>query len=240
MTLFPRYKIHRTGKTLLTIAVVMHIMTGIVFSQENPSFIGIKGGLAIPFQKYAQTKLGKGSFTQPGPMLGAEGAWHFHPKFGVGASVDVSINPIDVASLGWEKVTNDPFLQDVTIRSESFVTLTAMAGGYTNLPLYKKFSFQGKILGGLLYGKTPYQLYKPEYFVVGPDYYEITSAKDWKFSWKAGAGIIYNVSDCVGLIWDTTIQFDELSFNFTSASGTRTEIHTIALINTSLGFRINL
>jgi opacity protein-like surface antigen len=209
-------------------------------SQPGNSFVGFNAGMAFPYGKFRSESLDGGSFAMNGFSFYGEGAWFFHPRFGIGASAGFNLNPVDVSALGWEKVQNDPFLQDVTIRSDPYLTITAMGGAYTKLPLWKKFSFSGKILVGLLYGETPYQLYKPEYFIFGPPYYEITSAKDWKFSWQAGAGIQYDVSPYVGLVLEGVILYDQLSFDFQTANGIRTDIHTIALINTTLGLRIRL
>lgn len=211
-----------------------------VRAQEKTSFLGLNAGYSIPFGKYRSTNLEDGSFALTGMNFNGEGAWFFHPKFGVGASAGFSLNPVYVSVLGWEKVQEDPFLVDLTIRSDPYLVITGMAGLYTKLPVYKKFYFSGKLLGGLLYGRTPYQLYKPQYFLQGPAYYEITSAKDWKFSWQAGAGIIYDISPSVSLILEGVVQYDQLSFNFRTANGTKTVVHTISLVNTTLGFRINL
>ncbi|MBN2175001.1 MAG: hypothetical protein JW731_12780 [Bacteroidales bacterium] len=219
------------------------IFTIILFhsnGQEKPSFIGIRSGASIPFGEYHAADLDEGSFTLTGFNVSAEGAWFFHPRFGVGGSAGINLHPVDVALLGYEKVKADPFLEDVTIRSEPYQMITAMAGIYTQLPIKEKFFFTGKLLGGLLYGITPYQLYKPKYFMVGPDYYEITSARDWKFSWQAGIGLRYNISTCFGLVFDSDLFYDKLIFGFKSALGTRHEEHTISFINTTLGIRFNL
>lgn len=211
-----------------------------VFAAEKEAFAGMSAGASIPYGNFRATNLEYGSFALTGLSVNAEGAWFFLPKLGVGASVGYNLNPVDVSALGWAKVLRDPFLSDLTIRSDPYLTVTAMIGAYTKLPVYKKFSFSGKLLGGLLYGRTPYQLYKPEYFFSGPEYYEITSATSWKFSWQAGAGIVYDLSPCVGLILEGVIMYDKLSFNFQTAKRTRTETHTISLINTVLGIRINI
>ncbi|MCD4731253.1 MAG: hypothetical protein K8R74_11660 [Bacteroidales bacterium] len=209
-------------------------------AQDKPSFVGIRSGVSIPFGKYHATTLDGGSFTLAGFNVSAEGAWFFKPKFGVGASVGLNFHPVDVYRLGWEKVQADPFLQDVFIRSDPYQIITAMAGFYTQLPIKGKFWFTGKLLGGLLYGKTPYQLYKPEYFLTGPEYYEITSSKDYKFSWQAGIGFRYDISPCFGLVFDTDIFYDKLVFGFNTANGVRYDEHIISFINTTLGVRFNL
>lgn len=209
-------------------------------AQEKPSFVGFRSGISIPYGKYHATTLDLGSFTQTGFNVSAEGAWFFTPKFGVGASVGFNLHPVDVYRLGWEYVQEDPFLQDVTIRSDPYQIITAMAGVYTQLPIKGKFSFTGKLLGGLLYGKTPYQLFKPEYFLTGLAYYERTSSRDYKFSWQAGIGFRYDISPCFGLVLDSDIYYDKLSFGFTNYSSTYYDEHIISYITTTLGVRFNL
>lgn len=216
------------------------LVTGINYAQKKPSFIAIRGGASIPFGQYTYKNLESGSFTLTGFNISAEGAWFFKPKFGVGASAGLNFHPVDVGPLGWEKVLDDPFLEDVYIRSDPYVMMTAMAGFYTQLPIKGKFHFTGKILGGLLWGQSPYQLYKPQYYMTGPSYYEITSATDWKFSWQAGAGIRYDISPCFGLVFDSEIFYDELGFSFNTSTGTYTDKRIISFVNTTLGIRFNL
>lgn len=207
-------------------------------SQDNPSFAGISSGGSFPIGKFRATNLENGSFALTGVNINAEGAWFFKPHLGVGAAVGSNINPIYVSALGWEKVQENFLMLDVTIRSDPFRTFYAMAGLYGQYPVFNTFSVTGKALGGLLYGETPYQLYKPTYVLGGPDFYEITSARDWKFSWQIGTGILYDISPCIGLILEGVLMHDKLSFNFNTSDGNRTDTHTISLINTTLGIRV--
>lgn len=216
------------------------LLAGTSFAQKKPSFIAIRGGASIPFGKYHEKNLDGGSFTLTGFNVSAEGAWFFHPKIGVGASAGINFHPVDVGVLGWEKVQSDPFLDDLYIRSDPYKIMTAMAGFYTQLPIKGKFFFTGKLLGGLLWGQTPYQLYKPDYFVVGPAYFEITPATDMKFSWQAGIGLRYDISSCFGLVLDGELMYDKLVFQFNTGSGPRTDERIISFINTTLGIRFNL
>lgn len=222
------------------LVIVFTFVVNSLFAQDKPSFVSIRGGASIPFGKYHATTLDGGSFTTIGFNVSAEGAWFFKPKFGVGASVGLNLHPVDVYRLGWENVQDDPFLTDVTIRSDPYQIITAMAGFYTQLPIKGKFSFTGKLLGGLLYGKTPYQLFKPEFFMTGPAYYEKTPSKDYNFSWQAGIGFRYDVSPCFGLVMDSEIFYDKLIFGFKTYSGTRYDEHIVSFINTTLGVRFNL
>lgn len=209
-------------------------------AQEKPSFVGIRSGVSVPFGKYHSSDLYHGSAALSGFNVSADGAWFFMEQLGVGASVGFNLHPVDVSSLGYEYVQDDPFLMDVTIRSDSYQMLTAMAGLYTQLPIKGKFSFTGKILGGLLYGKTPYQLFKPQYFLTGPAYYERTSSRDFKFSWQAGIGFRYDISPCFGLVLDADFYYDKLSFGFTNYAGTYYDDHIISYFTNTLGVRFDL
>ncbi len=211
-----------------------------VQSQEKQSFVGLRTGLSIPFGKYAAKNLDDGSFAQAGFNVTIDGAWFFKPKFGIGGSVGLNMHPVDVTALSGERVNSDPFLNNVVIRSEPWKIITAMAGPYFQLPLSPRFSFSAKLLGGLLYGKTPYQLYKPDYYLLPNNWAEITSAQDWKFSWQTGIGIAYKLSPCIDLTLDSDIFYDKLTFGFNSSTGYYTSTKTIAIINTTLGFRILL
>lgn len=209
-------------------------------AQEKPSFLAIRSGTSFPVGKYHSKNLDNGCFTMTGLTVSAEGAWFFKPGFGIGAATGINFHPVDVGMLGWEEIQDNPFLEDVYIRSEAYTMVTAMAGFYTQFPVIKKFSATGKILGGLLWGKTPYQLYKSQYYLTGLLYEEITSAQDLKFSWQAGIGFRYDISPCLGLVFDSEFMYDNLGFIFNTSSGPYTKKRTISFINTTLGIRFVL
>ncbi|MCB2221509.1 MAG: hypothetical protein KQI35_14005 [Bacteroidetes bacterium] len=209
-------------------------------SQDTNSFFGIKAGASIPLGAYRQASLDGGSFALTGYNVKAEGGWFFKPQIGIGASVGINQHPVDVGLLGWEKVQADPFLEDLFIRSDPYLMLTGMIGVYYHYPVMKKLSIEAKIQGGMLYGKTPYQLYKPQYFLFGPEYYEITSAQDWNLAGNVGLGIRYDISPCFGLLLDSDFTYSNLAFKFLSALGERIDQRQILLLNTTMGLRINL
>jgi hypothetical protein len=209
-------------------------------AQKNPSFIAVRGGASIPFAEYHLKKLDKGSFTTTGFNVSFEGSWLFKPPFGIGAAAGLNLHPVDVGMLGWEKVKSDPFLDDTYIQSDPYQVMTAMAGIYFQKSVWKKFSITGKLLGGLMWGKTPYQLNKSQYYGVGLIYEEITPANDYKFSWQAGTGIRYDISPCFGLALDAEFFYDKFRFDFDSQSGSYTINKMIAFINTTFGVRFNL
>lgn len=209
-------------------------------SQERSSYIELRGGLSVPVGKYGSADLNDGCFTLPGFTVGAEGAWYFKPYFGVGGQFGYNLHPVDVSLLGYEKVLDDPFLNDLAIRSDPYQIITSAVGLFSRWNFWKKMSVQGKLLGGIMWAKTPYQLYKPEYYAVGPEYFEITSSKDSNFMGVAGLGLQYDLSPCIALKLDGEYQFSQMVFGFNTATGIRYDYRNIGFIVTSLGLIINL
>ena len=204
--------------------------------QDKNHFLGLKAGASIPLGTYGSNELPDGSFTQPGFNISAEGAWFFSKSFGIGGQVEYNVHTVDVQSLGAEKVENDPFLQDLTIRSDPFRLISGNIGFYYNHQLSPKFDLLGKLLVGMMYGITPYQLYKPEYFLVEPKWYEITSAKDWGGAILAGAQVKYHFNKYLGIYFDTYYNYSKMDFDFRVAGGnTRTETKHIMFIVTAIG-----
>ena len=223
------------------ILISYFILSGCIgLSQPASSFFSIRGGFSIPTGKYAGKDSEQASFTVTGFNTSIDGAWFFRPFLGIGGQAGFNLHPVDVSTLGWVKVQNDPFLQDVTIRSEPYQIITGAAGIYGAFSFWKKFSLQGKLLGGWMWGKTPYQLYKPQYFLTGPDYFEITSAKDKSPMFLGGVGIQYNISSCVGLKAEGEYIASDLSFRFQTATGIRVDQKPVRLVNLTLGLIINL
>lgn len=222
--------------TLLLLLVLLNI-----FSQDKPSFIGINAGTSIPVGKFHGNELPDGGFAQTGFNASLEGAWFFRTWLGVGASAGTSIQPVDVGSLGYEKMKENPFLNALIIRSDPYLTFSLYTGLYFNVPLAGKFSFTAKAAGGILYAQTPYQLYKAEYELIGKNWYEISSAGDFEGSFVAGAGVSYDLNNYMALALNSEFTFNECDFNFSSPDGTvRTDQQVIAFINLNLGVILKL
>ncbi len=224
----------------LLIAFLFLLMFGSMSAQQHNLFLGIHGGPSFPLGKYHETSLDGGSFAITGYHITADGIWFFHSGFGLGISGSLQQHPVDVASLGYEELLADPFMQDVYIRSEAYLMITGMAGPWYRGDINEKLHYSARIMGGLLYGRTPWQLYKQEFFMVGLQYGEITSAKDWKWAGKAGFGLRYDLTPCFGILLDSEINYGALSFAFSSSSGTRIDDRKIFFLNTGLGLEFNI
>ncbi len=211
------------------------------FAQQENSFFSINGGTAFPVGNFKAQNLTKGSFALQGIYMGAEGAWYFREHFGVGGEIGLEYNNIDAAADATAKVNADPFLTALTIRAEAFQIFHGALGLYTRWKLRRHLSFTAKILGGVIWGRTPYELDKPTYFGAGPDYYEITSSKDHQYFVEPGVGLQYRFNRSVGVSFNAEYLTRKLYFGFYNADQTtKVEERQINLINTSLGLVIYL
>lgn len=209
-------------------------------AQQGPSYFALHAGVSVPFGKFSSYNLQESSFAMTGITASADGAWFFLPYLGVGGEFGYNQQPIDVSVLGYEKVQADPALEDLTIRSEGFQTMSAAAGAYANWNFWKSFSLTGKLLGGWTWGKTPYQLYKPKYFMVDPGWYEITSAKDNGFIVIPGIGLQYNVSPCIGVKAESELYYRNMQFGYSRFGEVYYIDRTVSFVNITLGLVVLL
>jgi hypothetical protein len=209
-------------------------------AQEKSSFVALRSGTSFSLGEYSSKDPDKGSFAQVGFNMTLEGAWFFNKWIGIGASAGLNLHPIDASELASAKFNNDAFMTSLVIRSDPFQVLTFMAGPFAHLSLGHDVLLTGKVLCGAIRASTPYQLYKAEYYMIGPRWYEITRARDWEMSFLAGLGIRYDISGCIGVIFDTDFTYNQCKFGFVTSEGIRTDYKKVIFLNTTLGINIAL
>lgn len=211
------------------------------FAQEKNSFFSVNTGVAIPLGNFKAQSVANGSFALPGINVSAEGAWYLKEHFGVGAEIGMELNPIDASSLAKATLKSDPFLTNLTIRAEAFQVVHGGLGLFTHWEIYHKLSLTAKVLGGMIWGKTPYQLYKPTYFGAGPDYYEITSSKDHEYFVEPGLGLQYKFNSSVGFQITSEYITRKMGYGFINTDGSyKVEYKQVDIINTLAGLVIYL
>jgi hypothetical protein len=216
-------------------------MTFALSAQQKPSFIGLQGGASFPVGKFYAKKLPDGGFAQTGFSTSLEGAWFFKPWLGIGASAGMHIHPVDVSALGYEKVVADLFMNDVYIRSDPYRSYTLYTGFFFQFPLVQRLSLTAKALGGIMFTQTPYQLYKAEYEMIGEKWFEITSAGDFEGSFLTGAGLKYELKNCIGFSLNTEFTYNEMEFDFELSDGSiRTDKKIVGFVNVVMGFFIKI
>lgn len=224
-----------------TIILVFVLILGLdTMAGDGKSFLMLRSGLAVPVGKYGSNIFDGGSFTTLGVSYGAEGAWFFKNFIGVGADINYSLQTVDVSALGASMVAHDPFLGDVYIRSESYQMLSFTAGFYSSVDIFNRISIRPKLLGGIMYGRTPFQLFEPEYFMVGPEYYKITPSRASGFAIKAGIAIHYSLNNCLGIALSSDYSYSPMKFGFSTGNGFVYRKKNISYFDFSLGLVIKL
>jgi opacity protein-like surface antigen len=222
-------------KKLLSTLFIL-LLANVISAQQNFSFISLQAGPSFPLGKFQGKELPDGGFALTGFGASMEGAWFFKPWLGIGASAGANLHPVDVGGLGYEKMRENPFLKDLIIRSDPYGSFSLYAGFFFHFPLTDKLSLTAKALGGIIYVQTPYQLYKAEYELLGKNWYDITSAGDFDGSFLAGAGLRYDLNDCIGLNLQSDFTYNEMDFTFgLPGGGTRVEEKIVAFVNLAAG-----
>lgn len=227
--------------TRILLIIIFAGVSILAHNQDNSGFAGIQAGPSIPVGGYSSKELPDGGFTTTGFSTSLEGAWFFMPWLGVGGQVGMNFHPVDVGALGYQKVLEDPFLDDVYIRSDPYRNYTFYTGLYFEWPLVNRLSFTSKALGGILLSYTPYQLYKATYFMIGEKWYEITSAGDLEFSFLAGTGLKYSLKNCIAFTLNGEFTYNQADFDFIASGGNvRTDEKVISYVNVLLGIVVEL
>jgi hypothetical protein len=223
------------------IATFLMLMVLALDAQQKPSFIGLQAGSSFPVGKFKAKELPDGGFTLTGFSTSIEGAWFFKPWLGAGGSAGLHLHPVDVSALGYEKVIADPFMNDVYIRSDPYRSYTLYGGLFFLVPLVQRLSFTAKALGGMIFSQSPYQLYRADYELIGEKWFEITSAGDFDGSFLAGAGLKYELKNCIGFSLNSEFTYNTMDFNFELSDGSiRTDKKVVAFVNLVLGIYIKI
>ncbi|MDP3463316.1 MAG: hypothetical protein Q8S18_11035 [Bacteroidales bacterium] len=206
-------------------------------SQSKFSF-NLQSGLTVPLLDYGADNLEKGCFTMPGIVVSPGFGYQLNHQFEIELQSGIYFHPVDVSSLGASKVANDPFLEDLFIRSESYRLIRVAGGGNYSVYDGRYFEVAFSALAGILWSKTPYQLYKPKYFLTGPPYYEITSARDMSFVYAVGLQTAWRLNNCLILTLGADFMQANASYRFSTGSGIRTDNRMISTLNISAGIKL--
>lgn len=196
--------------------------------------------LSVPLGDFSSKYLDGGSFALTGFSGGIGLQMSIKSGFSVRIQAAAARHAIDVSALGYEKVQQDPFLEDVYIRSEAFSNNMLLTGPVYSLNLAEKISLETSLLAGLAQSQTPYQLYKPKYFLTGPAFYEITTATDYSFIWGVSTVFMIDFGRCYQLGFSAEWLRTKAVFRFDSASGFRNDERVISLLNLGLAFSVKL
>jgi hypothetical protein len=222
--------------TLITIAFFGILNSGL--QAQNDLFVCLQSGISMPLGQFAGTTLDEDCFARPGISYGGEATWFFLPNFGVGIEANINNNPIDLTSLTQKKMEAEPSLENLSIRSESFQTTTIVGGVYGRYPILEGLTVTGKLLAGYMRSNTPYQVYRAQFYFVGPLTYEITSSRDDGFIVIPGLGMKYMFKRGLGCKLDGEYISRQMSFPFSTPTGVRIDERKVRFIQVLVGFVI--
>jgi hypothetical protein len=217
--------------------LIQHLL---LLSQPLQVYLGVQSGLSVPLADFAATNLEEGSFALPGFTGSVEAKVVLKDKWTGFVQGGIQLNPVDVGYLGYEKVQADPFLEDLYIRSDPFKVIHLLAGPGYQSRIGNSFLIEGALAAGVFFSSTPYQLYKPEYFLTGPDFFEITPSRDVSFAYGANLRVIYEVTPCYQIGISNQFMQSKASFDFISGQTLRTDVRNISLWNISFSFIVKL
>lgn len=210
-------------------------------AQKQQPLLQLGAGTSIPVFEYSSPSLAEGCFTEAGLAVSFGGSVPVWKSWGITALAAYQLHSVDVSRLGYEKVQADPFLLDVTIRSEPYRVLSFLSGPTYTTNAFSGFRLEVAALAGYLATRSPHQLYKPVYFMTGPEFYEITSSLDRSFAWGASALFRYDLTSCYELGVETAFIRSDAAFGFYNASGDlRIDKRTISMLNIKLSLLLKL
>lgn len=224
-------------KKLFVLSVLLVVST-ILFAQDKDINISLRSSVSMPVGDYQKADVNVGSFANTGVSFSAKAVWFFWKNFGAGIDVSYSVHTVNASKLATQTVLNDPFMEDLVVRSEPFNMISITGGLYYRYKIGNKISVNPGLSGGILIGKTPFQLYEPKYFLVGPDYYKITSSRDQSFAFKAGISLIYDVNSCISLSLDSDYTHSKLSFGYYTSTGYEVRNRNISYFDIGLSLML--
>jgi hypothetical protein len=236
----PNFAISKEFLMKKTLFLILFLSSITLFAQTHHAYFELKSGMSLPVLDYSSNNLETGCFTEPGITFSLEAGMKIYKQWGVSIQSGFQLHSVDVGLLGWEKMQADPFLEDLYIRSDPYRIIHIVAGPDYSFPFHNKFNLDLKLLGGVFFSRTPYQLYKPTYFMVGPPYYEITSSSDISFAYGGGARFRYAITSCYEVSMQGEFLSSQVAFPFQSASTSRIENKTISFVNISAGLVLYL
>lgn len=239
-TIFVLYIIIMQKNILLFIFFIFSCYYSSAQSARFATRADFKTGLSIPVGTYAAGQLPETSFALNGIAMGLMTQTSILPHWEIIVQSGLMLHSVDVSALGYEKVKNDPFLEDVTIRSDPFRIIHLIAGPMFHAVQYHRFTVSVNAQAGVFFSKTPYQLYKPKYFIVGPTYYEVTSASDASFAYGAGIVASFKTNSCILLSISAEYLSTKAIYGFISSGTIRQEKRPLSMVNISVGVSVPL
>jgi hypothetical protein len=130
-------------------------------------------------------------------------------------------------------------LKELVIRSDPYRVITLAGFVHYSFKIAQQITLIPYAGAGAALGFSPYQLSKPEYFLVSSVWAEKTSTWDWSPYFLAGGNVYYRVNDCLDLSIGAELGYTKLTYSFRTGDGSiRDEVHQFLVINALAGISI--
>ncbi|MDP3445471.1 MAG: hypothetical protein Q8T08_21645, partial [Ignavibacteria bacterium] len=119
-------------------------------AQFKDGLLHLRTGMSVPLFEYASYDLDDGCFTMTGFSTSVGFSSKVYKNWGLEVQGGFQLHPVEVAILGYYKVQDDPFLLDVTIRSEPYRVIHFVGGPNYSFST-KKWNYTFEVLAGFFY-----------------------------------------------------------------------------------------
>jgi len=217
---------------ILLLALIMNMNQS--NAQEQRFNIGIRYGYSLPMGQFASHEYkrdGKeyGAYALLGSTFSAEGIGYVVNRIGIAANASVAYYPIAAGYYLEDKDADDPAAVNFRMKTGPFEVWTFMAGVLYKLPVSEKSCFTFKGLSGILWAKSPDQLYAANYFGIGEFVWTKTSASSTSFSLLGGSAFNYKLFPNVELNLCAEFTYASSKFSFWDANFTVINERTIKM-----------
>lgn len=212
-------------KKILFTALITTLVGSLSFAQTNrketknnsKSFIGVTGGYTHAMGNFIKNNYydnTSGYSNSAGYNLGFEGAYYIHKNSGIGGLIsNTSFYAKGLQTLADGYKTDFDVDSTTVLVSGKYSTYNFLVGPYFSFPI-KKFTFDCRILGGLVAAKTP------EFKVALEDQTDVTfyqkSAKANTFGIQTGAGIRYSIIENMCIKLNADFFYSKPNFKITN------------------------
>lgn len=211
-------------------------------AQYNPSFIGARLGVGIPYSKFNKgLNTVSNGFASFGGNIVVEGAYFYSENVGVGGLISNSIFPVDEKEYGHQFVKNNCIYSEVIVNSEYYYTVSLMGGLYFSSRFQRTgLTFTGKILAGIYWVRNPAVLFTYIFSNVASSKIYQKSENNSNFAIYYGLGLKYDMWENLGLSFDLDYVGSRFRFYYNSIEGDGEATKQISYLSVSLGVFLKL
>ena len=219
------------------LSIFFFIIILISYSQEYPSFVGIRTGPSFPYAGFRSgMTIGSYGFAETGFNVTIEGTHFFLKNVGVGGLIGFNVHKINKHSLEVQYLRDNYNYSSVIIDVQPYYSTTYMPGFYFNIPIPNTIlCFTLKIMAGFFWVRNPeyhftYVNLKNETF-----YLSQSAESSTNFAFLTGVGMKMNLSENIGIYFSAEYTGSRFGFYYTTIDNYQAAYKKVSFINTTAG-----